>query len=108
MQKRKAESRLPTAETDSVPTYGKVLEQLPVRGSLRTQLLDAASSVALNLAEARGKPTRRDQLRFFHIAMGSLRESQAVLVLEELSDTRAAACADALGAHLYRLIQNAR
>ena len=50
-------------------------------GYLKSQLLRASSSVALNLAEGSGKPTTRDQLRFYSIAMGSLRESQAALDL---------------------------
>ena len=74
---------------------------------LREQLARAASSIALNLAEGRGKPTRADQLRFFHIALGSLRECQAILVLGELTTSAAFEMLDMLGAHLYRLIQRA-
>ncbi|MBX7138295.1 MAG: four helix bundle protein, partial [Oligoflexia bacterium] len=44
----------------------------------------ATLSIALNLAEGRGKPTRKDQLRFFSIAFGSVRECQAILILHDL------------------------
>jgi len=69
---------------------------------LRDQLLRAASSIALNLAEGSAKPTARDRAKFYAIALGSLRECQAVLALT----TPAAATtqqADQLGAMLYRL-----
>ncbi len=51
--------------------------QLKLPGHISNQLQRASSSVALNLAEGRGRPTRADQLRFFHIALGSVRECQA-------------------------------
>lgn len=72
-------------------------------GYLKTQLLRAASSVALNLAEGSGKPTARDQLRFYSIAMGSLRECQAALDLAPLHFPSLIAQADHLGASLYKL-----
>jgi four helix bundle protein len=70
---------------------------------LRDQLLRASSSIALNLAEGYGRSTRKDQLRFFHIAMGSLRESQAALDLAPNQHLTLISCADKLGAHLFRL-----
>ena len=82
---------------------------LNIRGTLRHHLLDAASSVVLNLAEGSGRARAGDRRRFYQIAMGSLRECQAVLdlipsaaggELFELSDT--------LGAHLYKLICNVK
>lgn len=51
-------------------------------GPLKNQLLRAASSIALNLSEGTGRRTRRDRLRFFQIAMGSIRECQAIVDLE--------------------------
>ena len=82
--------------------------KLQLRYHLRDQLMRAASSIALNLAEGRGKHGMREQRRFFDIAMGSLRECQAVLILERLTDTEAWQVLDSLGAHLYRLIQRCR
>ena len=80
---------------------------LELRGDARDQLSRAARSIVLNLAEGRGKRTRTDQLRFFRIAFGSLRECQAILELEFLGDTRAGRKLHELGGALYRLIQNA-
>jgi len=48
---------------------------------LRDQLHRAAASVALNLAEGYGRQTLADQRRFFAMALGSVRECQAVLDL---------------------------
>jgi len=72
-------------------------------GYLRTQLLRASSSIALNLAEGSGKPSARDQLRFYSIAMGSLRECQAALDLAPVRHPSLVNMADHLGASLYRL-----
>jgi four helix bundle protein len=48
---------------------------------LRDQLHRASSSIALCLAEGRGKRTLADQKRFFQMAFGSIRECQAVFDL---------------------------
>ncbi len=73
---------------------------------IRMQLLRASSSVALNLAEGSAKPTARDQMRFYSIALGSLRECQAALDLSGQESSAVAALADQLGGHLYRLIRS--
>ncbi len=92
---------------DLAVSFYRHVEPLSMKSHLKEQLLRAASSIVLNLAEGNGKPSCRDQVRFFRIAMGSLRETQAILELgnvkDEISD-----CADKLGGSLYRLIQNAR
>ena len=80
--------------------------QLPAH--LRDQLSRAASSIALNCAEARGKDSLKDQLRYFRIAMGSVRESQAVLILADLDAAPIWMTLDRVAASLYRLIQMAR
>ncbi|MEI8346110.1 MAG: four helix bundle protein [Pseudomonadota bacterium] len=71
---------------------------------LKDQLLRASSSVALNLAEGRGKRTPKDQRRFFDIAFGSIRETQSIL---DLANTQGniVLLADKAAAHLYKLIQ---
>jgi four helix bundle protein len=74
---------------------------------LRDQLERASSSVALNLAEARGRDTVRDQVRFFNIALGSARECQAILTLAELRGDECWELLDKLAAHLYLLIKRA-
>ena len=81
-------------------------EKLRLPMHLKSQLKRASSSISLNLAEGCGKPTNKDQLRFYHIAMGSLRECQAILILANLKQNNSYKIADCLGAALYRLIQS--
>lgn len=70
----------------------------------RNQAHRASLSVVLNLAEGYGKRTASDRKRYYHNAMGSLREVQACLDL--LQDTPTANLADHVGACLYKLLQN--
>ena len=74
---------------------------------LKDQLTRASSSVVLNLAEGAGRHTPADQCKFFHIALGSLRECQAILDLANSRCAQAEQLADKLAAHLFRLIQKA-
>ena len=78
-------------------------QQARMPSFLKTQLLRAASSVALNLAEGSTRPRAgKDRARFYQIALGSLRESQAALDLNpQLSALHR--LADHLGASVYRL-----
>ncbi len=61
----------------------------------------------MKLAEGRGKRTTKDQRRFFYNAMGSVRECQAVLILENLKGSPDWELLDSLAAHLYQLIREA-
>ena len=70
---------------------------------LKDQLVRASSSIALNLAESSGKRTEKERIRYFTIAMGSLRESQAVLELENVDDKELLGLTDQLGAILFKL-----
>ena len=81
-----------------------VVEKLPRH--LKDQLKRASASVALNLAEGSARNGRKDQKRFFNIALASLRECQAVLDLGNIKSHEIRECADKLGAHLYRLIKS--
>ena len=65
----------------------------------------AALSVPLNLAEGRGRRTRADQIRFFSIAFGSVRECQALFDIADLKDTETYRLLDTLAASLYKLIK---
>ena len=77
-------------------------QQTRLPGFLKNQLLRAASSISLNLAEASAKPMGADRTRFYRIAFGSLRECQAVLDLNpQLSWLKIDA--SRLGGSLYRL-----
>jgi len=71
---------------------------------LKMQLLRSSSSISLNLAEADGRASTQDRRRFFQMAMGSLRESQAILELISRKEDALYRMADQLGAHLYRLL----
>ncbi|MBN8549699.1 MAG: four helix bundle protein [Deltaproteobacteria bacterium] len=96
----------PIAVSEDALSFYRSVRTLKLPTHLREQLQRAASSVALNLAEGAGRATRADQNRFFSIALGSLRESQAILDLADISDSSPATEADVLGAHIYRLIQS--
>jgi four helix bundle protein len=66
--------------------------------------LRAASSVVLNIAEGAGLPSKKQKAKHYNIAMGSLREAQAALEINTVTDTRKILqIADNLGAHLYKL-----
>ena len=72
--------------------------------ALRDQFERASLSIVLNLAEGSGKPTTKDRRKFYAIAMGSLRETQALLkILSWQAELKAS---DQLGAYLYKLIKN--
>src|SRR5262249_31124898 len=81
---------------------------LPLRlpAHLRDQLLRAASSVSLNLAEGSAKATLADRLRFYRISLGSQRECVAVLDLLAKPEPEIARLCDHLGGHLYRLVHS--
>ena len=48
-------------------------------GELRNQLVSAASSITLNIAEGTGRPMGKDRKRFYRYADGSARECAAIL-----------------------------
>ena len=93
---------------DLAVQFYRLSRTLTLRGAIKEQFERAALSIPLNLAEGRAKPTRKDQLRFFTIALGSLRECQSILELQNLDASPAAQVLDHLGASLFRLIQKAR
>lgn len=79
--------------------------KLKLPGHLKEQLLRSTSSVALNLSEGSGKRTDNDKRRFFYIAMGSLRESEAIILLAKVQDIKILKLLDKTGAHLYNLLK---
>jgi four helix bundle protein len=78
-------------------------KQLKVQYFLQDQLLRASSSIALNIAEGSGKRTRSDQARFYAIALGSLRECQAIMDMEHIEDSDIRELVNRLGAILFKL-----
>ena len=81
--------------------FYKDCKQIKLSHALKDQLMRAASSITLNLSEGAAKPTGKERLRYYSIAYGSLREIQAIIRLEDIQSLHA--CADHLGACLYRL-----
>ena|SRR3989338_7293031 len=75
---------------------------IKLEGAFKNQFERAILSIPLNLAEGSAKPTRRDRRKFYFIALGSLREVQAILDLGQATPCMLKQ-ADILGAHLYRL-----
>ena len=69
---------------------------------IKDQLVRASMSVALNLAEGAGKTSMKDRIRFYTMSLGSLREIQSIIELEELNHLSSKA--DILGASLYKLV----
>ena len=86
----------------SIELY-RLCRTLSVPEHLRDQLLRAAASVTLNLAEGSAKPTAKDQRKYYAISFGSLRECQAVFALLEIRHERIAHLVDILGASLFKL-----
>ena len=86
---------------DLAVNFYELCEKIKVRGPLRDQLTRASSSIALNLKEGSAQPTFKNRIRFYFIALGSLREVQAIIDLKKLDTLRLPA--DMLGAHLFRL-----
>jgi four helix bundle protein len=57
----------------------------------------------LNIAEGAGRRTPDDQRKFYSIALGSLRECQAIFDIEEIKTKPLIESADRLGALLFKL-----
>ena len=87
--------------------FSKRAKAIPLPYSVKDQLTRASMSIALNLAEGRGRATIKEQKRFFNIAFGSAKECKAILMIEELEDTEEYQLLDRLTASLYFLIKNA-
>ena len=80
------------------------VKTLPLKGNLKDQINRASSSICLNLAEGNDRLTTRDRLKFFNIALTSLREVQAIADIEEL--THIASLSDQLAASLWNLCRS--
>jgi four helix bundle protein len=84
--------------------YHWACKELKIPTVFYDQLFRASSSVALNLAEGSGKRTEQDQKRFYAMALGSLRECQAILELQALESPELEELGDSLGAIIYTLV----
>jgi four helix bundle protein len=91
---------------DRAVEFYRLSKTLCLAKHLRDQLSRAASSVVLNLAEGSGKSSMAEKRRYYEIAMGSLRECEAVLILADKEQSELAMKLDCVAAHLYKLIQS--
>ena len=89
----------------AVQFYREAVAQSAPR-HLRDQLMRAASSVALNLSEGSAKRSPADRRRFYEIALGSVRECEAIVELLEPSSQRLKGPVDLLARHVYRLVHS--
>jgi len=85
--------------------FYRVAQGQKAPGFLKTQLLRAASSVALNLAEGSAKGSPRDRKRFYEIALGSTRECEAIVQLLSPQAKSLSQPLDILARHLYKLVR---
>ena len=81
-----------------------MIKELPLKGNLKDQINRASSSICLNLAEGNDRLTTRDRLKFFNIALTSLREVQAIADIEDL--TQISILSDQLAASLWNLCRH--
>ena len=84
--------------------FYKECQKLKLKAPYRDQFDRALLSVVLNLVEGSAKPTAKDRKSFYAIAMGSLRETQAILDL--CGYTEQLKLSDPVAGCLYRLMQN--
>ena len=84
--------------------FYKECQNLKLKAPFKDQFDRALLSIVLNIVEGSAKPTAKDRKRFYSIAMGSLRETQAIL---DLCNYRVQLQkSDSVAACLYKLIQN--
>lgn len=79
-------------------------ERIKAKSHIKNQLDRASLSVLLNLAEGSGKLSMKDRARFYQIALGSLRETYAIL--DVLRKNVLLQRCSTLAAHIWKLIQN--
>jgi four helix bundle protein len=64
-------------------TFYKNCRNITLPAFLKTQLLRAASSATLNIAEGHGRSSTNDRKHFYSIAYGSIKECQAIFDLHD-------------------------
>ena len=73
------------------------------RRKLKEQLVSAAESTCLQLAEGDRRSSQQDRLCFFNRALTSVKEAQTALAIGQIRDPVVIDLADHLGAAVYRL-----
>ncbi len=79
---------------------------ITLKGPAKNQFARAMLSIALNLAEGSAKSSNADRLRFYEIALGSLREVQALIDICEIDELKEDA--NKLGGYLFNLCRSLR
>ena len=81
-------------------------QKLSAPHHVKDQLSRASLSICLNLAEGSAKPSMKEKQRFYSIAFGSCRETQALL--EIMDQAELFKLSDRIGGCLYRLTYRER
>ena len=79
----------------------KESQRLKFKGVLKDQFERAVLSIVLKLSEGSSRPSSKERKRFYTIALGSCREVQTILELQDRHEEYKKA--DNLAAHLYKL-----
>lgn len=82
----------------------KQVKGIEAPGYSKDQLLRAAQSIVLNLAEGSGKPSTKEKKRFYSIAFGSTREVQGLFDILEVQDKKMIDLVDHVAACIYKLV----
>ncbi len=86
--------------------FNDSVNELKISGHLREQLVRAASSIALNLAEGNAKMSVKEKKRFYQTSYASLKECQTIFRLVKNENQEVVKLADHLGACLYKLTRS--
>ena len=89
----------------AIEFYDKI-EGQKISGHLRDQILRAASSVSLNLAEGNAKRSVKEKKRFYQTAYGSIQECKVILKLAKIEDPEIIDKADKLAAWIFNLLKS--
>ncbi len=96
----------PFRTLDLAVEFYRMVQELEMKGHLRDQLIRAASSISLNLAEGNAKGTVNEKRHFFQTAYASLQECKTIFKLLKITSGDCFDKADHLGASLYKLINS--
>jgi four helix bundle protein len=89
---------------DMAKEFYRECQKLKLTGPAKNQFGRALLSIPLNLTEGSAKPSAKERRKYYHSALGSLREVQTLLDLT--GQTQLKASANHLGAMLYKLCKN--
>lgn len=85
--------------------FSQNVRQLRIDGEVRRQLLLAATSIPLKLAEGNAKYSAMEKRRLYQIAYALLKECQVIIRTMSIRDAKVVSTANHLKASLDRLIE---